>query len=78
MLVVALPAGDGFAQEAQAPHRILIIYEGDSNQPAISEMAKGLHHGLDERRPTEFEMYSEFLDSARFPAAGDLERMAAS
>jgi len=76
MLVVALPAGDGFAQEAQAPHRILIIYEGDSNQPAISEMAKGLHHGLDERSPTEFEVYSEFLDSARFPAAGDLERMA--
>jgi signal transduction histidine kinase len=75
-LAPVLATSSALAEDAGSPHRILIVSEGDSNQAAIVEIARGLHHGLDERSPTEFEMYSEFLDSARFPAADDLERIA--
>ncbi len=64
------------AQTDDDVHRVLIVYETDSTQPAIVEIAEGLHHGLDDRNPTKFEVYSEYLDSVRFPGPENLQRMA--
>ncbi len=55
---------------------MLVVYESDSTQAAIVEIARGLHRGLDEQNPTEFEVFSEYLDSTRFPREDNLDRMA--
>ncbi|WP_147448255.1 ABC transporter substrate binding protein [Mesorhizobium sp. YM1C-6-2] len=72
-------AGSGaktFADEGRSPHRVLIVYDSDSTQLAAVEIARGLRTGLNGRSPTDFEVYSEFLDSVRFPEAANLDDMA--
>lgn len=66
------------AQEAGQPRRILIVNENDPTQPAVIEIARGLHSGLDDPNPTAFEMYSEYLDASRFPGRENLDRVAAN
>jgi signal transduction histidine kinase len=66
----AWPAGE------TSSHRVLIIYENDSTQTAVTEIGRGLHLGLDAPNPTEFEIYSEYLDNARFPEPDNLTRTA--
>lgn len=65
------------AQEATQPRRILIVNENDPTQPAVIDIARGLHRGLDDADPTAFEMYSEYLDASRFPGQENLDRVAA-
>lgn len=65
------------AQDARPVHRVLIVYENESTQVAAVEIARGLRAGLDESFPTRFELYTEYLDNARFPQPGNLDRMAA-
>lgn len=38
-------------------HRVLIVYENESTQVAAVEIARGLHKDLDDRDPTQFEIY---------------------
>jgi signal transduction histidine kinase len=71
LCVLAIPA---LAQEPA--HRVLIVFEAESGQPASSEIALGLRRSLDEDKPTEFEIFNEHLDSNRFPEPSNLERMA--
>jgi signal transduction histidine kinase len=59
------------------PVRILIVYEPDGSQTAVIETAKGLRSRLDDPNPTAFEIYSEYLDTTRFPGAGPRARMTA-
>ncbi|RUW54655.1 GHKL domain-containing protein [Mesorhizobium sp. M8A.F.Ca.ET.021.01.1.1] len=66
-----------FARESSGMHRVLIVYENESTQVAAVEIARGLHKDLDDRDPTQFEIYSEYLDNARFPDPGNLPRIAA-
>lgn len=49
------------------PRRFLIIYEHDSALIANTEVAEGIEEKLAEALPTEREIYSVYLDSARFP-----------
>lgn len=75
-LLLAGPAG-AFAHDDTPPHRVLIVYEAESSQPATMEIATGLRRSLDAGEPTQFEVFSEYLDSVRFPGQPNLDRMAA-
>ena len=50
-----------------APRRFLVIYEHDSSLIANAEVAAGIEERLAEALPTDREIYSIYLDSARFP-----------
>lgn len=50
----------------QRPIRFLVIYEQDSTLPVNREMADGLELGIAATTKAETEIYSEFLDLARF------------
>ena len=63
-------AADG---TVDAVKRVLVVYENETTLPAAMEVAQGLHRGLDERLPTGFEIYSDYLDTVRFPGP-DRER----
>lgn len=57
----------GIADENdQRPIRFLVIYEQDSTLPVNREMADGLELGIAATAQAETEIYSEFLDLARF------------
>ena len=56
-----------------AVKRVLVVYENETTLPAAMEVAQGLYRGLDERLPTGFEIYSDYLDTVRFPGP-DRER----
>lgn len=78
-IVILAMSGWGFAASAQTgakPHRLLIVYETDSTQAAAMEIARGLRYGLAKQEPTALDVYSEYLDSVRFPGAANLDRMA--
>jgi signal transduction histidine kinase len=75
-LLLTGPA-EGFAHDNTPPHRVLIVYETESGQAATMEFATGLRRGLDADEPTQFEVFSEYLDSVRFPGQANLDRMAA-
>jgi signal transduction histidine kinase len=57
--------------------RVLVVYQNESTLPAAMEIAKGLREGLDGRLPTRFELYSEYLDTVRFPSPDHLDRLGA-
>ena len=54
---------------------MLVVYKNESTLPAAMEIAKGLREGLDARLPGRFELYSEYLDTVRFPAPDHLSRL---
>lgn len=74
-LLLAVAAASPSAT-AEKFYRVLIVYENESTQTAAAELARGLHGALNENSPTQFEIYSEYLDNARFPGADNLDRMA--
>ncbi len=68
-LVAALLAIPGAGPHAESsPRRFLIIYEHHSSLIANIEIAQGIEERLAEALPTEREIYSVYLDSARFPS----------
>jgi signal transduction histidine kinase len=76
--------GEGFAgtlspvsADTGEVHRVLVVFENESTQAAAVQIANGLHAELDAERPTRFEIYSEYLDHARFPDPGNEQRIAA-
>ncbi len=50
-----------------SPRRFLVIYEYDTSLIANIEIAQGIEEKLSEALPTEREIYSVYLDTARFP-----------
>jgi signal transduction histidine kinase len=63
---LAIP-GAGLHAEP-SPRRFLVIYEFHSSLVANIEIAQGIEERLAEALPTEREIYSVYLDSARFPS----------
>ena len=65
---MALLAFPGAGPQADvSPRRFLVIYEHHSSLIANIEIAQGIEERLAEALPTEREIYSVYLDSARFP-----------
>ncbi len=58
------------------PIRVLLIYEPDGSKASTIEFTEGFHSRLDAPNPTAFEIYSEYLDSLRFPEPEHVTRMA--
>ncbi|MEI2296625.1 sensor histidine kinase [Ensifer sp. MJa1] len=67
-IIAASLGGSAFAE------RILILYENESTQPALIEIAEGVRRRLAEDK-RHFELYSEHLDLARFGSDGDRQRL---
>lgn len=61
------------AADVPPAKRVLVVYENESTLPAAMEVAQGLHKGLDERLPIGLEIYTDYLDTVRFPGP-DRER----
>jgi signal transduction histidine kinase len=55
--------------------RVLVVYENESTLPAIMGIADGVRQGLEARLPKRFELYSEYLDSVRFPSPDRLRSL---
>lgn len=64
------------SQPAERTQRVLIIYETDSLQAAAVEISAGLRRRLVGDAPTGIELYTEYLDSVRFPGPDNLDRVA--
>lgn len=73
--ILLLLAGVAVVSGEAPSRRILIIVEADSGQPATIEMTAGLRTSFNADRSTNFEIYTEYLDSARFPGPENLDRM---
>jgi hypothetical protein len=56
--------------------RVLVVYENESTLPAMTEIAAGVRKGIEARLPARFELYSEYLDSVRFPSPDRLRVLA--
>ncbi|WP_457585864.1 sensor histidine kinase [Ensifer canadensis] len=54
---------------AASPQRILVIYENESTLIAVVEIAAGLRERLETSAPGHIEIYTEHLDTVRFPSA---------
>lgn len=73
-LVAAFLAVHGGALHAKtSPRRFLVIYEFHSSLVANIEIARGIEKKLSEALPAEREIYSIYLDSARFPSSPSSE-----
>jgi Response regulator receiver domain len=77
LLAIWLLAGASDALSAQDVHRVLVVYENESTQATAVAIGRGLHERLNAQGPTKFEIYSEYLDNARFPEPENQERLAA-
>jgi signal transduction histidine kinase len=55
--------------------RILVLSQNESSLTAVRELTAGMIDTFDRSRPGQFEIYSEYMDSVRFPDAGNLERL---
>src|SRR5271165_1969825 len=76
-LVSALTAIAADGAPASPVGRVLVVYQNESTLTAAMEIAKGLRNGLDVRLPMRFELYSEYLDTVRFPSPDHLSRLGA-
>lgn len=67
---IAVAASEG---DAPPPKRVLAVYEHQSTLFAVQEISRGLLATLEKRIPEDLEIYSEYMDAARFPAPDDIE-----
>lgn len=76
LLLALLPAGLCLAQERpEQVKRILILYENQSTLPAVVQVAAGLRESMLANMPLGIEVYSEYLDTDRFPDPANLARV---
>jgi signal transduction histidine kinase len=70
----------GFAAPAQALTHVLLLFPYEdslgTNAPLRKGLSAALHDAASAGEADRVEVYSEFLDSARFPSAADEQRMA--
>jgi signal transduction histidine kinase len=58
------------------PHRVLVLYENESTLAAVQQIAEGLERGLSDAFPMNLELYTEYLDTVRFPAREHADSLA--
>ncbi len=76
LFLASLPAGSCLAQEPpEHVKRILILYENQSTLPAVVQVAAGIRESMLTNMPLGIEVYSEYLDTDRFPDPANLARM---
>ena len=69
-------ADDAAAKAAADVKRILVVYENESTLAAAMEVARGLYEGLAQTAPTTYEVYTEYLDTVRFPGRERIDHLA--
>lgn len=70
-------ADPSLAEQAPAPvKRILILYENQATLPAVVQVAAGLRESMLANMPIGIEVYSEYLDTDRFPDPANVTRIA--
>lgn len=77
--VALFPAKGALAAEVSAGsvRRVLILYENESTLFAVREISRGLYERFNSSKPTSIELYSEYLDTVRFPNALHQDRLSA-
>jgi signal transduction histidine kinase len=71
-VVVAVFSWHSEAQSVERRvHRILAIFESDSNLPAARQIIDGMKPVLDAKYSPDLEIYTEYLDIIRFPEHGN-------
>ena len=72
LLVSALPVTRAAAAEKQ---NVLVLASRDSQQPAYEQFMSGFRTGVNARAGVQLELFTEFLDSSRFPQTEQRMRM---
>jgi PAS domain S-box-containing protein len=68
---------DGWSANAQGlPRRVLLLYPYDNAHPSTVSAATGMRSRLVEKSSSKINIYTEFLDLARFPSEADELRSA--
>jgi signal transduction histidine kinase len=68
---------DGWPANAQqSPRRVLLLYPYDNAHPSTVSAANGIRKRLTENSPSKIDIYTDFLDLARFPNETDERRSA--
>jgi signal transduction histidine kinase len=63
---------DGWPANAQqSPRRVLLLYPYDNAHPSTVSAANGIRKRLTENSPSKIDIYTDFLDLARFPSETD-------
>jgi signal transduction histidine kinase len=77
LLVATVQTPSIAASDSNVVHRVLILYENESTLEAVIEAAEGLRASLERHMPPRFEVYSEYLDTVRFPSPDHMDRLVA-
>jgi signal transduction histidine kinase len=59
--------------KAEPPRRVLVLYENDATLFAAVQVAEGLKKSMASHMPTGLEVYSDYIDSVRFPGPDHLD-----
>lgn len=79
LLALFAAASSVLALDQGAPDgvkRVLIIYENQATLPAVVQVAAGLRESMLATMPLGIEVYSEYLDTDRFPDPANVARIA--
>lgn len=77
LFLIVIRAEYVLAQGATGPiKRILILYENQATLPAVVQVAAGLRESMLANMPLGVEIYSEYLDTDRFPDPANVVRIA--
>lgn len=77
LMFVGSHAENVFVQAVAGPNkRILILYENQATLPAVVQVAAGLRESMLANMPLDMEIYSEYLDTDRFPDPANVIRIA--
>lgn len=63
-------------QAESLPPRVLIIFSHDQGLPAVGNFDRAFRREVNERTDQKFDVFTEYLDSARFPGPAHEEEMA--
>jgi signal transduction histidine kinase len=74
--VVALVLNSGPVNAQGPPRRVLLLYPYDNAHPSTVSAAGGMRKRLVEKSPSKIDIYTDFLDLARFPNESDELRSA--
>lgn len=70
-----LSARAGATSDTAPSKRVLVINQNGSALFSSRELSRGIIETLEDRRPDEFEIYTEFMDTVRFPGPENTERL---
>jgi PAS domain S-box-containing protein len=74
--VIALVLNNWSVNAQGPPRRVLLLYPYDNAHPATVSAATGMRKRLVEKSPSKIDVYTDFLDLARFPSETDELRSA--